>query len=218
MHVFEPLAAEYLMDDLQTTYDNFTPSTTTLIERGIDRLFGDVSKGYQETEQMLPVDSYIIGLGQLALWRGDMQLMPPEGKLKYIITRMSRAELIKHYEAYSSTMKNFAIVFGAIGAVIVCFYAKKKWKQYKERRENDRLLREMREMRAAAAAGAAAGDEEQGDATRLCVICISKPREVIVLNCGHFCMCAECASLLPSPKKCPICRNDVARIQPMYIS
>ena len=73
--VFEPLAADYLMKDLQTTYDKFNPNEASIMERGIDRLFGDVSKGFQETEQMLPIESYIMGFGQLALWRGEMQLM-----------------------------------------------------------------------------------------------------------------------------------------------
>ena len=41
------LNAEYLRDSLQVTHDHFNPSQDGLLLRSFDRLFGDVSKGYQ---------------------------------------------------------------------------------------------------------------------------------------------------------------------------
>ena len=50
------------------------------------------------------------------------------------------------------------------------------------------------------------------DAT--CVVCLSMPRELTILRCGHQCVCCDCyPRLLRSDKRCPICRR---RIQGIY--
>jgi len=43
------------------------------------------------------------------------------------------------------------------------------------------------------------------------VICMTDPKEIAVLPCGHFCLCASCyRSLLTPNSKCPICRVRIA--------
>lgn len=44
-----------------------------------------------------------------------------------------------------------------------------------------------------------------------CVVCLTNEREVVLLNCGHVCVCGDCAFALPEPKKCPVCRERVER-------
>ena len=56
--------------------------------------------------------------------------------------------------------------------------------------------------------------EDNGDST--CVVCLLEDRNVVLLNCGHICVCVNCAELLPLPKKCPVCRATVERIIPVY--
>jgi hypothetical protein len=53
-----------------------------------------------------------------------------------------------------------------------------------------------------------AGDAEGGD----CVICLSKPREVVILHCRHVCLCSSCAKITSSTwsHQCPVCRGRVA--------
>ena len=53
MDVVEPMSAEYMTSSLSSTYDKYTPSSDDLLSRGIDRLFGEVTKGFQESEYML---------------------------------------------------------------------------------------------------------------------------------------------------------------------
>ena len=41
----EPLEADSLLENMKTTYDKFEPNKTSVMERSLERLFGDVSKG-----------------------------------------------------------------------------------------------------------------------------------------------------------------------------
>lgn len=45
-----------------------------------------------------------------------------------------------------------------------------------------------------------------------CVICLDKPKEVILSPCGHFCLCNSCCSKLGDnrQRKCPMCRQVIA--------
>mmetsp|Transcript_16388 Transcript_16388/g.40469 ORF Transcript_16388/g.40469 Transcript_16388/m.40469 type:complete len:309 (-) Transcript_16388:308-1234(-) len=45
-----------------------------------------------------------------------------------------------------------------------------------------------------------------------CVVCLSAPREVVVLHCKHVCLCKACANVTSSTwsYQCPICRGRVA--------
>ncbi|KAJ3045126.1 hypothetical protein HDV00_011852 [Rhizophlyctis rosea] len=73
------------------------------------------------------------------------------------------------------------------------------------------------------------GQEEDLQAMRDCVVCMSEPRDTTVLPCRHLCLCRECADVLRSrgaggdrgtvgpegvevrgrggPPRCPICRQ-----------
>ena len=42
-----------------------------------------------------------------------------------------------------------------------------------------------------------------------CVICMDLPSTVVVMSCGHGCMCLPCALMLRGTKRmCPLCRAD----------
>ena len=43
-----------------------------------------------------------------------------------------------------------------------------------------------------------------------CVVCLSMPRELTILRCGHQCVCCDCyPRLLHSDERCPICRSRI---------
>ncbi|MDP2437762.1 MAG: RING-HC finger protein [archaeon] len=50
-------------------------------------------------------------------------------------------------------------------------------------------------------------------AVPVCAICFEKPPAVIIIPCGHFGCCEECASPLD---KCPFCRAGVERLQKIF--
>lgn len=47
VEVTDALSAEGLRDSLTVTHDHYKPTSGNLLSRGLDRLFGEVTKGYQ---------------------------------------------------------------------------------------------------------------------------------------------------------------------------
>jgi len=47
----------------------------------------------------------------------------------------------------------------------------------------------------------------------LCIVCMDAPFETVFLECGHLACCASCSEKL---KLCPICRNTIARVVPIF--
>ncbi|KAK7285063.1 hypothetical protein RJT34_19821 [Clitoria ternatea] len=59
----------------------------------------------------------------------------------------------------------------------------------------------------------AESDLDENDEGKVCVICLSEPRDTIVHPCRHMCMCSECAKVLRfQTNRCPICRQPVERL------
>uniref|UniRef100_A0A8C9NJ21 RING-type domain-containing protein n=1 Tax=Serinus canaria TaxID=9135 RepID=A0A8C9NJ21_SERCA len=60
--------------------------------------------------------------------------------------------------------------------------------------------------------GEEGGDRAPEDS---CVVCLSRPRECVLLGCGHICCCFRCFQALPT-RLCPICRGPIDRVVPLY--
>ncbi|KAJ4911567.1 putative E3 ubiquitin-protein ligase LUL1 [Raphanus sativus] len=56
------------------------------------------------------------------------------------------------------------------------------------------------------------GTGDASDQGKECVVCLSEPRDTIVLPCRHMCMCSGCAKALRFQKnECPVCRQPAER-------
>jgi hypothetical protein len=55
--------------------------------------------------------------------------------------------------------------------------------------------------------------EPEEPVTNNCIVCTERPQNCLFLECGHMCCCSECAARL---KKCPACRQTIARIVPVF--
>jgi len=53
--------------------------------------------------------------------------------------------------------------------------------------------------------------ESEGDNT--CSVCMDKPIDTAILECGHVCVCHSCGEALTT---CPICRQPIARIVKIF--
>jgi len=47
----------------------------------------------------------------------------------------------------------------------------------------------------------------------LCIVCMDAPFETVFLECGHLACCSTCSEKL---KLCPICRNTITRVVPIF--
>lgn len=107
-------------------------------------------------------------------------------------------------------LKWLAVICGAVSLGYASYLAFKKLRAWQNRRDMARVIRELRAARER-------GDDDAAGDTQSCVICLERPREVVILDCGHICTCLSCAGDLPHPQKCPMCRQDISRVIPVFV-
>jgi len=165
---------------------------------------------------MLGVGVPLLGIGKLLLVGGGrVVLSPPDDGCRYFLTTSSKHELVSSLKSVARTLNIARWVVGIAGLAAVAYFVGRAVKNYKSVSESQRLLAELTDRRQRQADTDAA-DVETG--SPLCVVCLNQPREVVLLDCGHICLCGDCAVALPLPKLCPICRRPVDRIIPTYVS
>lgn len=223
VHVIDPTSADYLMDDLTVTYDNYKPNENSVFKTITDRIYGEMIKGYHEVEKMLVTGTHLLGIGKVVLDGNKIKLMPSSDG-RYILTKLSKEEIIKNLERKAALSNIFFKIFLVVGGALTTYLLYIFFKKWKSKREHERLLNEVRLARAARTAtrNQREGIErniDQDDGSfdpSQCVICLSNPREVVLLNCGHVCLCVDCVGQLPEPRLCPICRQEVVRYVQTY--
>lgn len=210
--------ADGLMDDLEVTHNQFIPTKTSAMQAGIDRLFGEVCRGIQEREEMLVVGTSLMGIGEIFLEDGRLKLRPPQTDgAKFFLTKLSKNQLVKQLRSQGYTVKVFSFIFGAVAAGLLTFLVWRVVKRYQVHRKSQRDFEEIRQATLRRRSQARNSDETRvvlEDQT--CVVCLSNPREVVTLDCGHIAMCSDCAQMLPTPHKCPVCRDPIIRFLPIY--
>jgi len=164
---------------------------------------------------MLVAGVPLLGVGKLMLVGGSrIVLSPPHDGRRYFLTTSSRHELVKSLKSVARMLNVARWVFGIAGLTAVVYLVSRAVKKYKSQCESRRLLAEFIDRRQVETLDM----EFTTSGSPVCVICLSQPREVVLLDCGHICVCGECATALPLPKLCPICRQQVNRIIPTYVS
>jgi len=54
---------------------------------------------------------------------------------------------------------------------------------------------------------------DSDDDANSCVVCFDNPVEVVLLECGHLCLCSECSQKM---NMCPVCRGSISRVVKVY--
>ena len=57
------------------------------------------------------------------------------------------------------------------------------------------------------------GETPDEDST-LCVVCLSAPKDTVLVPCGHFCSCNSCSGALTA---CPMCRQQIQYRQRVFV-
>jgi len=125
---------------------------------------------------------------------------------------------VHEIEAHAAFIAAVSFMFGIVGSGLLVYWSWKYVKQWMERRRSQRILEEFRRLRQEQDSGVDGDDVPANVAgVAACIICLTAPRDVVTLDCGHVCMCAECSHQLPEPRVCPVCRETIQRITPIYM-
>nr|XP_046265187.1 mitochondrial ubiquitin ligase activator of nfkb 1-A [Scatophagus argus] len=201
---------------LEITHEKFHQVNYGLGDIVGQYLSGEKLKGQLETEDMLKVGTALTGVGELILdTDGTLNLRPPSDGSEYFLSIADFDTLRGEQETMAIWWKALAVASAVAGAAVLLWVARRyyyqlkiRWEREQERREFERLQGEVPR-----ALATVAGPEEQIE--NACVICLSQPRNCILLDCGHVCCCYTCYQALPH-RRCPICRQDISRVMPLY--
>ena len=205
--VMEPLLAEKLQ--LKVTHDKFEPVFSSVADSLVQWATGDKTKGFQTVEEMLPVGTTLTGIGEISLVSDGIKIGPPKSGLTYYLSQLTIDAIIRQLQSGKRIWKIISAIFacgsGILFLVSLYFYIKRR----RDRQIEDDLIRRMQEDVTVIAEG------EAFDPQGACVVCMDRPRNVVILDCGHICCCLECARQV---NNCPVCRRPIARLVPTYHS
>lgn len=165
----------------------------------------------------------LTGVGELILdTDGTLNLRPPSNGSQYFLSITDFDTLRGDQNSSAVWWKALAIGFALAGAAVLLwvgrryyYHLKVCWEREQERREFERLQAEAPRTRSAVTGPEAHQDSTEDHIENACVICLSQPRNCILLDCGHVCCCHTCYQALPQ-RRCPICRQIISRVVPLY--
>ncbi|XP_068197255.1 mitochondrial ubiquitin ligase activator of NFKB 1 [Antennarius striatus] len=214
VRVMRPLDAAEL--DLETTYINFSPTVQSLSSVIVHFIIGERPQGINETEEMLRLGDVITGVGELVLDNNLIKLQPPKEEFCYYLTRLDYASLLRKWGKSMRLWQILTVVFGVAACSTLLFLVWRGFVRHRQMQRERCLLKEfmqhqkkrMQELNL----------EESSVSPNSCSLCLSRDRSCVFLDCGHVCACSHCYNALPQPKKCPICRENINRVVPLYNS
>ncbi|NXS62778.1 MUL1 ligase, partial [Brachypteracias leptosomus] len=211
VRVMKPLEAAEL--SLETVYEKFHPSVQSFTDVIGHYISGERPKGIQETEQMLKVGTALTGVGELVLDHGTIKLQPPKQGMPYYLSSSSFHSLLHRQESSVRFWKVLTLLFGCATAALLFFLLRRQYRHHRQRSHLRQMQEEFRQAQERLLS--AEGGEVLKNA---CVVCLANPKSCVFLECGHVCSCHECYQALPEPRRCPICRQGIARVVPLYNS
>ncbi|XP_054007888.1 mitochondrial E3 ubiquitin protein ligase 1 [Hylaeus anthracinus] len=211
VEVLEPLTADIL--DMDVVSNTFEPSVPSFADHIWGFFTGVRQRGLQSTEELLREGAVITGIGELTKSKSKtLTLQPPLNGTPFYLTSMSISSLLRKLDDRKRTYRLLCLMFGAIGLLIGGIVFRRYWKD----RTEQRLAEELRQS-------LAASRKERRQRVRdvdlrddqLCVVCRTNPREIILLPCGHVCLCEDCADDIVND--CPLCRAPITQKAAAYI-
>ncbi|XP_056421624.1 mitochondrial ubiquitin ligase activator of nfkb 1-A-like isoform X2 [Hyla sarda] len=204
--VCDPLNATHLT--LETVYEQFNYAHLSLGDLLGHYLSGEKPTGLLETEEILPVGAVLTGLGKLVLQQdGLITLQPPQNGCKYVLSLSGYEDILKEQESIASLWKEGSLLCGALGALVLCIALYRAYRRHKKETSRQECIDEVQTDCNLSC------DETSSE--KLCIICISRLRDCVILPCGHVCCCFLCYQALPN-HRCPICRCCIQRVVPLY--
>ncbi|XP_070801245.1 mitochondrial ubiquitin ligase activator of nfkb 1-A-like [Pituophis catenifer annectens] len=194
---------------LETVYERFQQTSHGFKDLLSHYLSGEKPKGFLETEEMLLVGSSLTGIGELAQRPdGTLCLQPPSNGADYFLCLEDWQTLLSGLQSASNFWKWTALVCGFVAAVVVLRALRRAHRIRRLNREREAQRQEFEDY-------LRNHNQDEELPANGCVVCLTNPRECVVLPCGHICLCFHCFQALPNPS-CPICRGLIDRVVPLY--
>ncbi|CAK8694502.1 unnamed protein product [Clavelina lepadiformis] len=217
VNVIEPFQSSWFGDSMDVVHERFNPASESMMQSIVGFVSGDRLKGFTDTESMLRLGTKLCAIGELAYEDRTLKIRPPaEGD--YIISKFTQKEIVSKMRGKATFWKVLALLLGAASLTGLYFMIRRLKARYEEMKKEQRIRDELNEIRQqrTAVSGRLNRDSTQNNDQELCLICLTNPRECVLLDCGHICLCVDCLEALPSPKECPVCRSRVARTVPLF--
>lgn len=222
IEVVDPLAAEIL--DLDVISDVFSPTTPTVMDHLWGFFTGVRQRGVQTVESMLRVGSVITGIGELVPVSKDslsgrverpteLRLQPPSNGAPFFLTNMELSSLVRKLDDSRRNYRVLCIVFSTIGVFIGGLIVRR---YLRERRARIDKLSRSRELEVGRKERRRRVRDEDLPEIQLCIVCKDHPREIILLPCGHVCLCEDCSEGIKD--NCPVCRALISSKSVAYIT
>lgn len=109
--------------------------------------------------------------------------------------------------------RTFLIITGGITVIFGSLLGHRIWSNLRKRREKKEMQRRLDESRRLRRQNVRDNDLPEN---MRCVVCQESPREVILLPCGHLCLCEDCSAKLSS--NCPVCRSQISNRAAAFLS
>ncbi|XP_063973423.1 mitochondrial E3 ubiquitin protein ligase 1 [Diachasmimorpha longicaudata] len=212
VEILEPLSAQIL--DMDVISDEFKPSAPTIADHIWEFFTGVRQRGVQSTEEMLREGVTITALGELSTSpeSPDKLILQPPLNTPFYLTTMSVSSLLRKLDERRRIYRYLCLMFGAIGLVIGGIVIRRYWKDREEQRLSEQLRRSLAESRKERRQRMREKDLRDD---QLCVVCRTNPREIILLPCGHVCLCEDCSDGIEND--CPVCRAPIEQKNAAYI-
>lgn len=194
---------------LETVYERFQQTSHGFKDLLSHYLSGEKPKGFLETEEMLLVGSSLTGIGELTQrLDGTLCLQPPSNGAGYFLCLEDWQTLLSGLQSASSFWKWTGLLCGLVAAVVVLRALRRAHRNRRLNREREAQQREFEDY-------LRNHNQDEDLPANACVVCLTNPRQCVVLPCGHICLCFQCFQALPNPS-CPICRGLIDRVVPLY--
>ncbi|KAL3215392.1 hypothetical protein MRX96_034108 [Rhipicephalus microplus] len=124
---------------------------------------------------------------------------------------LSHPALVSKLRSELSVLRVVSFVLGCTALGLSCYLVFTWWKarqalaqQKKDSMRREEARKERRKL-----------NRETSSEVPCCVICRTNPVEVMVLECGHVCLCTDCSELVSG--NCPMCRSPIKRIVAAFL-
>nr|CAD7197834.1 unnamed protein product [Timema douglasi] len=105
------------------------------------------------------------------------------------------------------------VIFGGVGLVLLGMMTRRWWRERKHRRAAEQAKRQLEQTRKERRRRVRETDLPE---YQLCVVCRQNPREMIMLPCGHVCLCEDCSEGIVN--LCPVCRTKITNKTAAYLA